>query len=340
MSSRWMIRVLGVAGLAAHSSGAYAAVPLASYNIAPNSVSVAGISSGGAMAVQLQVAYSKSFHGAAIFAGLTYYCAQGNARGGPCTTASGGAPVSTYVNYTLNQAAAGTIDPVSNIAGKPIYMFSGTLDTTVPQTTMDYLYLYYGNFTAAGNIAYNDTTPARHAWITPDASHACGYNGSPYMNDCGFDPEQAFLTQTYGPLNPRNNSGVPAGAFVQFNQDAFCAGGKCSAIGMDSTAWTYVPNTCAAGQACRIVVALHGCAMSQSSIGTAFVEDSGLNEWADTNNIIVLYPQTKISVKPRNNNGCWDWWGYTNANYALKSGPQMQAIMAAVNRLTGGMLNP
>lgn len=53
-----------------------AAGPLASYRIRPDKIFVAGISSGGAMAVQMSVAYSRRFRGAAIYAGLPYDCAQ------------------------------------------------------------------------------------------------------------------------------------------------------------------------------------------------------------------------------------------------------------------------
>jgi hypothetical protein len=32
---------------------------------------------------------------------------------------------------------------------------------------------------------------------------------------------------------------------------------------------------------------------------------------------------------------CWDWWGYTNANYANRKGPQIMAIQKMVYRLIG-----
>jgi poly(3-hydroxybutyrate) depolymerase len=71
------------------------------------------------------------------------------------------------------------------------------------------------------------------------------------------------------------------------------------------------------------------------SIGTAFVNDAGINQWADTNNIIVLYPQA-IPTPVTNGEGCWDWWGYLNdPNYAQKSGPQMQALYGMVKRVAG-----
>ena len=94
-----------------------------------------------------------------------------------------------------------------------------------------------------------------------------------------------------------------------------------AAIGMDSTAWLYVPKDCAAQQACKLVVALHGCLSNQETIGTLFVKGSGINEWADTNDIIVLYPGAAMSVK--NSAGCWDWWGYTDSDFDTRSGRQI-----------------
>jgi poly(3-hydroxybutyrate) depolymerase len=62
-----------------------------------------------------------------------------------------------------------------------------------------------------------------------------------------------------------------------------------------------------------------------------FVRNTGYNRWADTNNIVILYPQTSHAAP----NGCWDWWGYDSANFARKSGPQMAAVKAMVTRLSG-----
>jgi predicted esterase len=117
---------------------------LAAYNVGPSTVTVAGLSSGGFMAVQLQVAYSQSIFGTAVFAGGPYYCAQGsiNSALGYCESGNG-IPLQTLVDYTNAQAASGKIDPTSHIANKPIYMFSGTNDTTVHQAVMNTLQQYY-----------------------------------------------------------------------------------------------------------------------------------------------------------------------------------------------------
>jgi poly(3-hydroxybutyrate) depolymerase len=318
------------------SKPALAQVNLGSYNVNPNTVTVAGVSSGGFMAVQLQVAYSRSIFGTAVFAGGTYFCAQDNLFlwGNVCSTGIG-VPVASLVSFTNSEARAGQIDPTSNIAGKPIYMFSGLFDTVVQQPTMDALHQYYQSFTTNSRITYNNFTGAQHSWVSPDALTACPVLAAPFINNCGIDPEKTFLTMFYGQLNARHSGGL-GGNFIQFNQDQFCPNNNCSSIDMDSTAWAFVPQSCAQKQACRLVVALHGCQGNQQAIGTTFIQSSGINEWADGNNIIVLYPQTIASFVPANAAGCWDWWGYTGQNYALKSAPQMVAIMAEVNQITGG----
>lgn len=324
--------------LLAHSvtNTASAQVNLGSYNVNPNTVTVAGVSSGGFMAVQLQVAYSRSIFGTAVIAGGTYFCAQDQPLvwATPCATGAG-IPVAALVNFTNTEAANGQIDPTSNIGGKPIYMFSGVFDTVVQQPTMDALHQYYQSFTSNSHINYNNFTGAEHSWVTPDGLNPCALLAAPFINNCGIDPEQTFLTMFYGPLNARH-SGSLSGSFVQFNQNQFCPNNECFSIDMDSTAWAFVPQSCAQQQACRLVIALHGCASNQQAVGTTFVTRSGINEWADGNNIIVLYPQTSASVVPANTAGCWDWWGYTGSNYAFKSAAQMSAIMAEVNRITGG----
>jgi cytochrome c5 len=39
------------------------------------------------------------------------------------------------------------------------------------------------------------------------------------------------------------------------------------------------------------------------------------------------------TVTPFNPNGCWDWWGYVNADYAKKSSAQISALRAMVERI-------
>src|ERR1700730_1014326 len=91
-------------------------VALGRYNIDPSKVFVAGISSGGFFGVQMHVAHSSTFKGAAIYAAVVSYCAWASvvvaltACGGEGLYASTLAASETYLDL---QSAAGTIDAAS-----------------------------------------------------------------------------------------------------------------------------------------------------------------------------------------------------------------------------------
>ncbi len=94
------------------------------------------------------------------------------------------------------------------------------------------------------------------------------------------------------------------------------------------------------GRPCRVHVAFHGCKQSAEFVGDAFYKHAGYDQWADKNDIIVLYPQTRsITVlglinMPELKTGCWDWFGYSgfdktsryDKNFANKKGFQIAAI--------------
>lgn len=89
-------------------------------------------------------------------------------------------------------------------------------------------------------------------------------------------------------------------------------------------------------------IALHGCKQNHDTIRDRYVQHAGYNEWADTNHLIILYPQTIATDPvtnfgtPLNPYGCWDWWGYTDFNYAVKAGRQIATIRSMLDRLTRG----
>jgi poly(3-hydroxybutyrate) depolymerase len=127
--------------LAALGPGPGAVIRLQRYEIDPEKVFVAGISSGGFAAVQMHLAHSGTFKGAAVYAGGVYWCAgAGGAAtalancGGltlPTGTASYNSMLAASNAYLDQQSSLGTIDPVSNVRGQPVYLWSGTLDATV-----------------------------------------------------------------------------------------------------------------------------------------------------------------------------------------------------------------
>ncbi len=91
---------------------------------------------------------------------------------------------------------------------------------------------------------------------------------------------------------------------------------------------------------CRLHVVFHGCQQYAGLIGDAFYTRAGYNEWAESNAIVVLYPQTSawsgsLFGAGRNPKGCWDWWGYSGANFHRRDGKQMLAVARMINALLG-----
>ncbi len=328
MTFRLLRTVAAVAALA--SGTAFAAVNLPKLNVDKTQTSVSGLSSGGYMAVQMHVAYSGTFKkGVGVVAGGPFYCAEGSITNatGRCMASPAGIPTSTLVSTTNNWASQGLIDPVVNMQQSKVYLFSGSLDSTVKPGVMDALKTYYNSFVPTANVIYKKDIAAEHAMITDDFGSACSTKASPYINDCNFDLAGAILQQIYGPLNARNPNALPAGNFVEFNQSQFITN-----HGMSPTGWAYIPSACSGGEQCRVHVVFHGCQQNYTLVGDKYVRNTGYNRWGDTNKIIMLYPQTSTAAT----NSCWDWWGYDSANYAKKSGPQMTAVKAMVDQLSSG----
>ena len=261
----------------------------------------------------------------------TYYCAQDNLSTAQTTcqyaTSSSLAASESYLD---SQSSAGTIDPKSNLSGQKAYLWSGTMDFTVEQKTMNDLNTEYQHYGVA--TKYDNSYASGHGWESPDGEVACGTTASPYMINCSsYDSENTWLTYFYGSINAKN-TGTLGGTLVNFDQTPYGGG----ANDLDTNGYLYVPANCANGQQCRLVVALDGCVQTQANIGTKFITEAGIDKYADTNNILVLYPYQVSSSTPNNPNGCWDWWGYETTTYALKTGPQMAAIKKMVDRIQSG----
>jgi poly(3-hydroxybutyrate) depolymerase len=304
---------------------------LGAYNVDKTKTTVAGISSGGFMAVQMHVAFSSTFHYAAIYAGGPYYCAQDSltTAQNTCQYATASS-LSASESYLDSQSSAGTIDNKSNLNGQKAYLWSGTSDYTVYPKTMNDLNSEYAHYGVA--TKYDNTYAAGHGWESPDGEVACGTTASPYMINCsGYDSENTWLTYFFGSVNAKN-TGTPTGTLINFDQTPYGGG----ANDLDTNGYLYVPNTCSGGAQCRLIVALDGCVQTQANIGTKFITEAGINKYADTNGLLVLYPYQVSSSTPSNPNGCWDWWGFEGSNYALKSGVQMAAIKKMVDRIQSG----
>ena len=319
---------------AANPALAQSRVPLAAYNVDPSQVSVSGFTNGSSMAMQLAVAYSSRIMGVAAFSGFPYDCRRaGNVTSKDCAGLN--TPDISILAANMNRWSGHEIDPVANIARQKIFVYVGKFDSQVSGTVVGQSVELYRQFAPEANIRYVSDVPAQHTFPTDFDSpyfYLCNSgSGLPPMANCGYDGAGEALRWIYGPLNPRT-AGLPAGNLIAVDQRAFVPKDR----GMDEVAWLYVPKSCEAGMTCRLHIFLHDCGQSYFTRGdTFFANYSGHSRWAETNGIILLFPQTRPDTYV-NFDGCWDVDGLYDGQYDQKAGTQTQAIMAMVARITSG----
>jgi len=308
------------------SAGAAAAAGLPHLNILPGSLTVSGASSGGYMATQYQVAYAKDVQGAGVIAAGPWFCAQASLTRAldECVKGEAAGPdVKPLVTALRASAAGGFVDDPSWLAPDRIWILHGTKDEKVGAAVTDALVRFYRAFIPPERIKYETQVPAAHGFPTDGQGGECGVAQPPWLNDCDFDAAGQLLKYLYDDL--RDPSASLSGELREFDQESYATGGMLTS--MQDGGFVFVPADCAAGKPCRLHIAFHGCRQGSEFVGRAFVRDAGYNRWADANRIVVLYPQVaKSLVWPFNPQGCWDWWGYSGANYATREGLQQKAV--------------
>lgn len=335
--------VIAMAGVLAIAAAA-AAERLPRLDVDMAATTVSGVSSGGFMAVQFHVAHSSTVSGAGALAAGPYYCARGSLRTAlqdcmapESRTALPDAKALAAVAFDL--ARAGRIDATGNLARSRAWLFAGTRDSTVLPAVVDRLRSFYLNFLRESAVVLVGDIDAGHGMVTANAGGQCGATDPPFINDCDYDAAGRLLAHLLGPLAaPRPDA---SGVLVKFDQREF-ANGNAYSISMADAGYAYVPESCAR-ERCRVHVAFHGCRQSAAAIGERFVREAGYNRWASANRIVVLYPQIvarsgwggamwrwNFVLNPR---GCWDWWGYTDAQYHTREGAQIRAVKAMLDRL-------
>ncbi|MBF6331251.1 PHB depolymerase family esterase [Nocardia transvalensis] len=322
------------------TSTAQAAVPsptpgtLGKYTISASYV--AGVSSGGYMADQLHVAYSGTFEGAGIFTAGPYHCAQGRLTTAQLACMNNLMPdnLPALEQTARQRAGSGAIDSLDNLSGHKVWLYHGTNDSTVKQSVNDDLATFYRDFGA--DVSYTDTSQAGHAWVSPLGPNPCTVTRTPYINNCGDDPQQAMLSHLLGTV--RAPAAALSGTLIGFDQKTFVPGGADpGSISLGRTGFAYVPTACAS-ESCTLLVALHGCNQNYDNalFGAKFMAYANLNEYADTNHMIVLYPQASANPMVGNPQGCWNWWGYgSDSAYDQHGGKQLETIMNMVRTITG-----
>ncbi len=298
---------------------------LPSLSLDMNNVTVSGLSSGGYMATQFHLAHSDWVKGAGILAAGPYYCAKSDITTAlaQCVNKIEGSIDLTELNQMAEQyEKQGKIDPLSNLKDDKVWLFHGTQDVQVIAVVNDLLHQQYSAWTDTANIKYINNKPMAHVFPTTSNGINCMKAAPPFIGNCDYDAAGDMLNHLIDGLSEPD--GALGGKVYTINQHQL-AGNDANTLA--SEGFVYVPESCAKGEACRAHISFHGCNQYAGAVGDAYVTQTGINGWADDNNIVVLYPQTKKSLfMPLNPQGCWDWWGYTSSDYANKEGAQIKAV--------------
>ena len=347
-------------------------VQLGSFGASKQKNSISGLSSGAFMTVQLHLARSASFAGAGIIAGGPFRCAQTYRSRQLVSEEDAYIENSLYIcmsplipqtapdarqlaAMTRESASEGLIDDVANLADDRLYIFTGSRDDVVYSDVVAQTRQFYELLgVKPENIAYHDNVPSGHCIITdnPEDS-ALATNQPPYINNGGFMQSHDILRHIYAGLKPPAD--YAAGQLLRFEQGEFL-GADARWTSMSQFGYAYIPSRVLAGavKAPRVHIALHGCKQgysytdyvagradvaNQPPYGNRYITSTGYNEIAESNDIIVLYPQAEGTDNGdvQNPDGCWDWWGYSckdaRSLYYSRDAVQIKAIHAMLDRL-------
>jgi predicted small lipoprotein YifL len=298
-------------------------------------ITVSGVSAGGFMAVQSHIALADRIGGAGIVAGGPYHCAQGDVQVAlsECMTGEG-LNIEPLIGFTREAGAAGDIAPVTELDSARVWIFHSPADSVVSPAAGRALMDFYRAFVAADQVAFVDDVETAHGWPTLDAGAACMEWGGDYINDCDYDTAGAILQHLYGDFNARDPQAKPEN-LVETDMSAYFGSGSHVA----ESGYLYVPDSCRGNPGdCSLHIAFHGCVQGAEFIDDRFAMQAGFNEWAESNHLIVAYPQIEKSLF--NPKGCWDWWGYTDEDYDLRSGKQVAGVAAIIDSFVSGTLLP
>jgi poly(3-hydroxybutyrate) depolymerase len=301
-------------------------------NLDLTKIGLSGLSSGGYMANQFHIAHSDWVDKVGIIAAGPYYCAQNSIKTAlaQCVNKSTDATSQNLTQQAKAYESQHNVAILDNLKHSKVWLLRGTKDTKIHADVTQALHQQYLMWMNPNNLEYINQQPFAHHFPTLTHGSKCDVSESPFMGNCDYDAAGEMLSFLYPTLQPRNEQ--PQGNLVLVDQQAL--GGE-QASSLAEQGYLYIPKTCQAGESCQLHISFHGCQQNVETVGTQFIENNGLNNWADTNQMVVLYPQTKNSMfMPLNPQGCWDWWGYTGSDYATQNGLQIRAVKRIAESLT------
>ena len=298
----------------------------------PSRVSLSGLSSGSAKAGQDAVSHPGSVEAVGAVAGPQWGCAEGSLARAVNACLCGRGALTPTIETARRLAADGAIDSLVSGRPRALnlsWVFQSPADETVTAGSGRAGAAFLAAFTGAatsldeGN-ATDGSRRAGHGILTPEGSASCAADDreADFVRRCGAEDNAGKMFHALfgagAPYDPgQRGAQVPGSEVWAFDQqsliDRVKAGGPALAndhhnpvrlwapdksarrrnFDMAATGSIYVPPACrAAGSACRVHVALHGCRQDAQQ----FALTAGYNEWAERYRAIIVYPAIAPSV--------------------------------------------
>ncbi len=317
-----LIAILGALLAAAHASLAQPLSPLP-HGTRIEQVTVSGISSGAAMALQYAVAHSGSVSGVAAIAGPSWGCARGLVSTAINDCMCGRDTVPSALPLAKELARDGAIDALRDGHPQALargFIFHSPLDATVVASTGQASAAFLASFigtppTVDNGNAGDGSSRAGHGIISPAGHDHC--EASPqdrsYVRQCGQEDNARDLFHALFPEVHQDpalrRSPVNAGDIEAFDQRPFIEAVTRSGdyiapdslaffwfpvrserrkrLDMAATGYFHVPPSCRQpGARCGLHIAFHGCKQQVRE----FALTTGYVNWAEQNKQIILFP--------------------------------------------------
>lgn len=245
----------------------------------------------------------------------------------------------------------GLIAPIKNISRQKVFIYQGKDDDVLRPGMAAKLKEFYERMGVAPLSLKVILRQGGHNFPTDrEDGIRCDEEKVPYIANCKWDLAKEILQHTLGRKLER----------AKFNADHLHIVSQSEApVSLHTYGYFYASEFCMKHPgACDLHVAFHGCKMSddyddnfqkmfESKINLShiltvqdyelraripqmgakiFAEKSGYAEYAesDKNRLMVYFPQTRITTEnyPANPKGCWDWYGWTGAEYPTNKGSE------------------
>jgi len=345
LTATWLLLSAALAGYslpAAAQEDESAPGGLPAVSAVETGASVVGVSSGGYMAMQLAVAWPERFAGVGVLAAGPWSCAQGSLSLAlnQCMMTRRGLPSLDALNTRwANYREQDQVGSESARSALRAYVWHGESDSVVEPVLGDLLAEQLQQWLAEGEQLKVARSPdTGHGWpVKLDNPGAlaqplgdCQSGGGSHLLACDENIAADMLNWLHPDATSSTSPTASRGELLAFDQSDF------DAKGLADSGYVYLPNACQDG-GCEVTIALHGCQMNAEQLGETFVRGTGLNEWADQQGRIIVYPQAESTLA--NPQGCWDWWGFAESSWQLnplhdtRQGTQIGALMAMLTRL-------